>query len=87
MTSRTPTRPPLERWFERVFADDAPAHLGRGWLSGTLSVFLGAIGLGAVAALHFPWLDRLFRTYHMPGDTWREQLGLPDRLVPEGFVA
>jgi lathosterol oxidase len=51
-------RPALDRWFERVFGDDAPAHLGSGWLSGTLSVFLGACGLGAVAVLHFPdWLS------------------------------
>ena len=42
-------RPPLERWFERTFGDDAPTHLGSGWLSGTVSVFLGACGLGAVA--------------------------------------
>jgi len=51
-------RPPLERWFERTFGDDAPTHLGSGWFSGTVSVFLGACGLGAVAVLHFPeWLS------------------------------
>jgi lathosterol oxidase len=58
MTRDTHTRPPLDRWFERVFGDDAPVHLGSGWLSGTLSVFFGGIGLGAVAVLHFPeWLS------------------------------
>src|SRR5262245_61860011 len=51
-------RPALDRWFERTFGDDAPTHLGSGWLSGTVSVFLGACGLGAVAVLHFPeWLS------------------------------
>jgi lathosterol oxidase len=47
-------RPKLDLWFERTFGDDAPAHLGSGWLSGTASVFLGAIGLGAVLVLSFP---------------------------------
>jgi sterol desaturase/sphingolipid hydroxylase (fatty acid hydroxylase superfamily) len=56
--ARNRTRPPLDLWFERVFGDDAPTHLGSGWLSGTLSVFFGACGLGAVAVLHFPdWLS------------------------------
>jgi lathosterol oxidase len=51
-------RPALDLWFERTFGDDAPSHLGSGWLSGTLSVFLGACGLGAVLVLHFPqWLS------------------------------
>jgi lathosterol oxidase len=58
MTPETPTRPLLDRWFERAFGEDAPTHLGSGWLSGTLAVFLGVIGLGAVAVLHYPqWLS------------------------------
>src|SRR5512145_2219869 len=58
MPTPPPERPPLDRWFERVFGDDAPTHLGSGWLSGTLSLFLGACGLGAVAVLHYPeWLS------------------------------
>jgi lathosterol oxidase len=53
-----PQRPRLDVWFERVFGDDAPSHLGTGWLSGTASVFLGAIAMGAVAVLWFPgWLS------------------------------
>jgi lathosterol oxidase len=53
-----PQRPALDLWFERLFGDDAPTHLGSGWLSGTLSVFLGACALGAVVVLHFPeWLS------------------------------
>jgi len=53
-----PQRPKLDLLFERVFGDDAPSHLGSGWLSGTASVFLGAIALGAVGVLWFPeWLS------------------------------
>jgi len=47
-------RPALDRWFERAFGDDAPAHFGTGWASGVLSAFLGALGLLAVAVLWFP---------------------------------
>ena len=39
---------------QRLFGDDEPEHVGSGWLSGTLSVFLGALGSGAVACLHWP---------------------------------
>lgn len=57
MSEEPPTgapRPGLDLWFERVFGDDAPAHLGTGWISGVGSVFLGALCLGAVAVLWFP---------------------------------
>lgn len=40
----------------RIFDDPEPTRLGSGWLSGTASVFLGAIGLGAVACFYFPEL-------------------------------
>jgi hypothetical protein len=49
---------PVERWFARTFGDDAPKTFGTGWISGTLSVFLAACGLGSVLVLHFPeWLS------------------------------
>ncbi len=35
-------------------ASSTPRHFGTGWISGTASVALGAIGLGAVLCLHFP---------------------------------
>jgi lathosterol oxidase len=38
-------------------------------------------------AIHYPWLDRLFGTYHMPGEDWPDELGLPGHPVPEGFFA
>ncbi|MGE3465670.1 MAG: sterol desaturase family protein [Pyrinomonadaceae bacterium] len=33
-----------------------PKNFGHGWISGALSVTLGAIGVGAVLCFHFPWL-------------------------------
>lgn len=47
-------RPALDLWFERAFGDDAPAHVGTGWISGVGSVFLGALALAAVGVLWFP---------------------------------
>lgn len=40
----------------RIFDDPEPATFGSGWLSGTTSVFLGAISLAAVACFYFPQL-------------------------------
>jgi lathosterol oxidase len=37
-------------------------------------------------AVHFPWLDRLFGTYHMPDDAWPDALGIDRHPVPEGFL-
>ena len=48
----------LEQWLARRLGDDDPRRFGSGWLSGTISVFLGFCGLGAVLVLHFPqWLS------------------------------
>jgi sterol desaturase/sphingolipid hydroxylase (fatty acid hydroxylase superfamily) len=49
-------RPPLDRWFARIFDDPEPTRLGSGWASGTTAVFLGLLGLGGVLCLHFPEL-------------------------------
>lgn len=35
---------------------EQPKNLGHGWISGALSVTLGAIGVGAVLCFHFPWI-------------------------------
>jgi len=62
-------RPPLDLWFERTFGDDAPSHLGTGWVSGTASVFLGGLSLLAVVVFHFPgWLstERFRALYPLP---------------------
>jgi len=34
----------LDRLFQRAFGDAEPENWGTGWISGTLSVFLGALG-------------------------------------------
>lgn len=36
-------------------------------------------------AIHFPWIDKLFGTYHMPGDRWPKDYGVPE-TVPQGYL-
>lgn len=36
-------------------------------------------------AIHFPWLDRLFGTHHMPEDRWPEGYGISGHPVPKGY--
>jgi len=36
-------------------------------------------------AIHFPWIDRMFGTYHYPKDTWPDHYGLDDEKLPAGF--
>lgn len=38
-------------------------------------------------SIHFPILDRLFGTYHMPGDRWPEGYGIKNHPVPKGYWA
>jgi lathosterol oxidase len=52
--TRDPEPTPAERWLARTLGDELPRHLGSGWISGVLGVFLGAIALGSVVVLHFP---------------------------------
>jgi lathosterol oxidase len=47
---------PLEQWLARAFDDEDPTHFGTGWISGTLSVFLGALSIFAVLCLRYPGL-------------------------------
>jgi sterol desaturase/sphingolipid hydroxylase (fatty acid hydroxylase superfamily) len=59
----------LERWLHRTFGDQDARHLGSGWVSGILAVFLGALGVGAVLVWHFPgWLSsaELRAAYPLP---------------------
>ena len=44
----------LDASVARIFDDREPTRFGSGWMSGTTSVFLGVLGLGAVACFHFP---------------------------------
>jgi sterol desaturase/sphingolipid hydroxylase (fatty acid hydroxylase superfamily) len=48
------TPPPLERWLARAFGDVGGTHFGSGWISGTASVFLGALALLGVLGFWFP---------------------------------
>ena len=45
-----------DAFFEKLFGDSEPGHLGTGWMSGTSSVFFGLLGLGGALCLHFPGL-------------------------------
>lgn len=38
-------------------------------------------------AVHIPWVDRLFGTYHLPDDKWPEEYGIAGDPVPEGYLA
>jgi sterol desaturase/sphingolipid hydroxylase (fatty acid hydroxylase superfamily) len=38
-------------------------------------------------AVHFPLLDRLFGTYHLPKDRWPSGYGVQGHPVPKGYVA
>ena len=37
-------------------------------------------------AVQFPWLDRLFGTYYMPGDKWPSGYGVGGHPVPPGYL-
>lgn len=37
-------------------------------------------------AIHFPWLDKLFGTFHLPDRRWPENYGVPEG-VPQGYRA
>lgn len=37
-------------------------------------------------AVHFPFIDRLFGTHHLPGEAWPEQYGIEGGQVPDGFM-
>jgi lathosterol oxidase len=45
-----------DAFFEKIFGDSEPTHVGSGWLSGVGSAFFGMLGLGGVLCLHFPAL-------------------------------
>ena len=45
-----------DEFFEKVFGDSEPTHLGSGWVSGVSSVFFGILGFGGALCLHFPAL-------------------------------
>jgi sterol desaturase/sphingolipid hydroxylase (fatty acid hydroxylase superfamily) len=38
-------------------------------------------------AVHMPWIDRVFGTYHLPDDKWPDDYGIAGDPVPEGYLA
>jgi lathosterol oxidase len=38
-------------------------------------------------AVHLPWIDRLFGTYHLPDGQWPSTYGIAGDPVPEGYLA
>ncbi len=36
-------------------------------------------------AIHFPFFDKLFGTFHLPPDRWPENYGIPEE-VPRGYA-
>ena len=38
-------------------------------------------------SIHFPLLDKVFGTYHLPKDQWPEGYGLPGHPVPHGYLS
>src|SRR5262245_51113149 len=44
----------MEQWVTKTFASDEPASFGYGWISGTLSVFLGVLSIFAVLCFRWP---------------------------------
>lgn len=38
-------------------------------------------------AVHFPWIDRLFGTFHAPRERWPERYGVAPDRVPESWLA
>ena len=44
----------LEAWVTKTFASPEPAGFGYGWISGTLSIFLGVLSIFAVMCFRWP---------------------------------
>jgi len=36
-------------------------------------------------AIHFPFLDRIFGTHHLPDGKWPSGYGIPGHPVPKGY--
>ena len=37
-------------------------------------------------AIHFPFLDKIFGTYYLPGDIWPEKTGVREANYPKGYL-
>lgn len=81
-----------------VYVYSTFVHANLGWRLKTMETFLvtprfhhwhHGIEPAAVDvnfAVHFPILDRLFGTYHLPKDAWPSGYGIPGHPVPSGYV-
>ena len=37
-------------------------------------------------AIHFPFIDMIFGTYHLPQNKWPDEMGLEDERFPKGYL-
>jgi len=38
-------------------------------------------------AVHLPWIDKLFGTYHLPKDQWPTRYGLSGDRIPDSYTS
>ena len=36
-------------------------------------------------AIHFPWIDKIFGTFHLPKDRWPKDYGIPEEVPRRYF--
>lgn len=87
----------LQFYIFYVYLHSTFIHANVGWTFGRLGKFIVTPrfhhwhhGLEAEAidvnfALHFPLLDRMFGTYHLPGDAWPQGYGIGGHPVPRSY--
>jgi sterol desaturase/sphingolipid hydroxylase (fatty acid hydroxylase superfamily) len=64
-------------WLEKILATPRFHHWHHGLEKEAIDVNF---------AIHFPFLDRIFGTYHMPENRWPKDYGVPEH-VPGGYLA
>lgn len=69
---------PSLRWIDRVLVTPRFHHWHHGLEEEAIDVNF---------AIHFPLFDRLFGTFHMPGERWPEGYGVGGHPVPKGYWA
>jgi len=47
-----------DAFFDRLFGDSEPSHLGTGWVSGVSSVFFGMLGVRTIPSRSSDYLFR-----------------------------
>lgn len=64
------------KWMEKLFVTPRFHHWHHGIEKEAIDVNF---------SIHFPWLDRMFGTHHMPEDRWPEGYGIKGHPVPSGY--